>query len=231
MGHTLGQGTSDGLGPLFWGSTPSSGLGNTSSTLLCPSLFLFPFCVPPLLFPGLSLPEIPFSWTQVRLVKQSWEHQTLNTIGPIKLLRMSADMKLIVSQYGGETAALGTGEAVGAPFSNYSQFLLPAKGNAHHTAQSHIANTRVSPSFQLCPLGSRPKSVGHDPLKTQRMTDPARARNAFQRLACPSFSWPTMVFVTSYPWEYPEGPTMRKDEGRIVGSKSIHTIKASPSST
>lgn len=39
---------------------------------------------------------------------------------------------------------------------------------------------------------------------------------------------PAVVFVASSPWEHPQALAKQTDEGRIVGSKSKHIIKASP---
>ena len=42
---------------------------------------------------------------------------------------------------------------------------------------------------------------------------------------------PAVVFVTSSPWEHPKALAKGTDEGRIIGSKSKHIIKASPCPT
>lgn len=63
------------------------------------------------------------------------------------------------------------------------------------------------------------------------LADPARARNAFQRLPIPPPAGPTMVLATPFPWEHPEGLAKGKDEGRVLGSKSEHRTQAPPGPT
>jgi hypothetical protein len=75
------------------------------------------------------------------------------------LLRMSVDMARPVIQCEGKKVQ-ETLETLGAKFSNYpSPCSLSPQKAMQTTPQSHIDNTVVSPSFQLCPLGSRPKSL------------------------------------------------------------------------